>query len=74
MNQTLEERVAALEKELAEMKSRPYLSSPLKKDPWATFGSARNDPRFDSATKLGEDFRRSQTWEKENGNFDGSGH
>ena len=62
---TLEERVASLEQELASLKSQPWLSPRLKKDPLSTFGSARDDPGFDEATRLGEEYRRSQTYEKE---------
>lgn len=72
MTKTLEERVAALEKELAEIKARPWLSPPVKKDPWATFGSAKDDSRFEEANQLGEEYRVSQTWEKEGRG--GAGH
>ena len=37
------------------------------KDAWKkTIGTHKNDPYFESAVRLGAEWRRQQTWEKEN--------
>jgi len=61
---TLEERVSALEQKLAEMQAQPW-APPVKKDWRATIGWASDSKLHDAATKAGEDYRRSQTYEKE---------
>ncbi len=65
MSATLEERVEAIERKLAEIQTRPWLSPPVKKDWQATVGWANNSKLHEAATKAGEDYRRSQTYEKE---------
>ncbi|HWB07167.1 MAG TPA: hypothetical protein VG796_29355 [Verrucomicrobiales bacterium] len=74
MTKTLEERVAALEKELAEMKARPWLSPPMSKDWMSTVGWAAESDVHDAAALAGEDYRRNQTYEKELETRGGSGH
>jgi hypothetical protein len=59
-SQQLEARVATLEAELAHMKQ--MLSGVLqKKAPWwlKVAGSFENDPTFDEAVRLGEEWRKS---------------
>ncbi len=56
----LESRVATLEAELAQMKQ--MLSVLVqKKDPWwlKVAGSFENDPTFDKAIRLGQEWRKS---------------
>ena len=65
MTATLEERVEALERKLAEMQAQPWSSPPVKKDWRATVGWANNSKLHEAATKAGEEYRRSQTSEKE---------
>jgi hypothetical protein len=64
MSQTLEERVQELEKKVAELSTRPNVSS-RKKNPWRTFGIFQNDPDFEEAVRLGREYREQQTYEKE---------
>ena len=45
MSQTLEKRVEALEKKVAELSAQPG-QSPRKKDPWRTFGIFKNADKF----------------------------
>lgn len=59
-SQQLEARVATLEVELAQMKQ--ILSKSLQeKSPWwlKVAGSFENDPTFDEAVRLGQEWRRS---------------
>ena len=59
-SQQLEARVAALETELAQMKQ--MLSGFLQKQtPWwlKVAGSFENDPTFDEAARLGQEWRKS---------------
>ncbi|MBM3881031.1 MAG: hypothetical protein FJ387_15135 [Verrucomicrobia bacterium] len=64
MTQTLERRVEELEKKVAELGGQPV--HPIrKKDPWRTFGIFRSDADFEAAAKLGRDYRRQQTYDKE---------
>lgn len=58
--QTLEVRVATLEKELAQMK-QILNESIKKKEPWwlQVAGSFENDSTFDEAVRLGQEWRRS---------------
>ena len=68
MNATLEERVVALEKELAALKTANatrWLPPPANKDWRSTFGWARNSPDFDRAMDAGEAYRKAQTFELE---------
>ena len=56
----LELRAATLETELAQMKQMPSVIVE-KKDPWwlKVAGSFENDPTFDEAVRLGQEWRRS---------------
>jgi hypothetical protein len=64
MPQTLEQRVAELERKVAEWTSQP---TPLtkKKDWRRTIGAFKDDPDFDEAVRLGREYREQQTYEKE---------
>lgn len=56
----LESRVATLETELAQMKQMLSVFVE-KKDPWwlKVAGSFENDPTFDEAVRLGQEWRKS---------------
>ncbi len=56
----LETRVATLEKELAQMK-QTLAESYKRKEPWwlKVAGSFENDPTFDEAIRLGQEWRKS---------------
>lgn len=56
----LETRVATLEKELAQMK-QTLAEPPKRKEPWwlEVAGSFENDPTFDEAIRLGQEWRKS---------------
>ena len=56
----LETRVAVLEQEVADLKSK-FERSPLSKVPWwdRIAGTFANDPAHDEAMKLGQKYRRS---------------
>ncbi len=59
-SQHLESRVATLETEIVQM--RQMLSAFVqKKNPWwlKVAGSFENDPSFDEATRLGQEWRKS---------------
>jgi hypothetical protein len=60
--QQLEDRIASLETDLTEVKQLlgQQLSSP-KPEPWwvKIAGSFENDPTFDEAVRLGQEWRRS---------------
>ena len=64
MAQTLEERVEHLEKEVAQLGARTGLSTRTK-DPWRTYGAFKDDPEFEEAVRLGREYRKQQTYEKE---------
>ncbi len=66
MSQPLEERVAELEKKVAEL----ALQLPRKKDWRRTFGAFKDCPEFDEACRLGREYREQQTYEKEIGDRD----
>lgn len=59
-SQQLETRVAALETELAQMKQL-LSGAAQKKSPWweEIAGSFENDPNFDEAVRLGQEWRKS---------------
>jgi len=63
MTTTIEQRVAELEKKVAELSGRQSL--PGQKDPWRTFGSFANDPDFEQASRLGREYRAQQTHAQE---------
>ena len=64
MSQTLDERVEQLEQKLAGL-SRQAMTSTRKKNPWRTFGVFQDDPDFESAARLGREYREQQTSERE---------
>jgi hypothetical protein len=52
----LEQRLVAVERELAELKQR--VANPELSKAWmATFGAFRDDPLFDEAVRLGREWR-----------------
>lgn len=59
-SQELETRVATLEKELAQVK-KTLAQSTERKEPWwlKVAGSFENDPTFDEAVRLGQEWRKS---------------
>ena len=63
MSQTLEGRVEELEKKVAELTAR--LTDPGSKDWRRTIGIFQNDPEFEEAVRLGQEYRKQQTYEKE---------
>lgn len=65
MQNTLEQRVEALEREIAELREQKWLSPPIKKDWRSTFGWAHDSKHFEGAVKSGEEMRKAQTYEKE---------
>ena len=65
MNETLEQHVEALEKQVAEMREQLAKLKPREKDWTKSFGIFANDPDHDLAVKLGREWRESQTYEKE---------
>jgi hypothetical protein len=59
-SQQLETRVATLELELAQMKQMLADSSRRKNSWWLEIaGSCENDPTFDEAVRLGQEWRKS---------------
>jgi hypothetical protein len=59
-SQQLERRVATLEVELAQMKQLLVRSSQIKNPWWLEIaGSCENDPNFDEAVRLGQEWRKS---------------
>jgi hypothetical protein len=59
-SQQIESRVATLERELAQVKNT-LAESLKKKEPWwlKVAGSFENDPTFDEAVRLGQEWRKS---------------
>ena len=64
MSQTLEKRVTALERKVAQMSAQPIRSN-RSKDWRRTIGVFRNDPEFEKAVQLGREYREQQTYTKE---------
>ena len=62
MNESVEQRVEALEKEVAELRAQ---LAEMKPDWRRSIGAFANDPVYDSAMKLGREWREAQTYEKE---------
>lgn len=60
MEVTLEERVSALEEQIARLLEKKQAINP--KLPWwqARYGAFKDDEMYDSAMRLGEEYRRSQ--------------
>lgn len=60
-SQTLEERVAVLEHEIREMKSKLNTTRELSQQPWweKLAGTFKSDPLFDEVVEAGRAYRRS---------------
>lgn len=58
---TLEERVAALENELGQLKRQRTESAPPAERPWweRIRGTFKDDPAYDEAMRLGREYRES---------------
>jgi MoaA/NifB/PqqE/SkfB family radical SAM enzyme len=65
MSQTLEKRVEDLEKKVAELGAEVLQLRPLKKDWRQTFGGTPEDELTREANRLGSEYRKQQTYEKE---------
>ena len=65
MNESLEQRLEALEKQVAEMRGQLAVMKPPAKDWERSFGMFADDPMYESAMKLGREWREAQTYEKE---------
>ncbi|MDB6007636.1 MAG: hypothetical protein JWR15_4623 [Prosthecobacter sp.] len=79
MSATIEQRLESVETELAALKARflepqPWLSPSMQKDPLSIFGASKDDPLFEEAVRLGEEWRAGQTYEKEIEARGGSGY
>lgn len=68
MSANLEERVAQLEAQVADLQAVAHPADHVssKQALMATFGLHEGDPHFENAARLGEEWRGRQTWEKEN--------
>ena len=65
MSQTLEQRVEELEKKVVELNGRLDEMKKPKKDWTKSIGIFADDPVYDSAMRLGREWREAQTYEKE---------
>ena len=65
MNQSVEQRLEALEKQIAELREQLASGKPGPNDWERSFGMFANDPVYESAMKLGREWREAQTYEKE---------
>jgi len=65
MTPTVEQRLAQLEKQVAELSSQLAEAKKPKKDWERSFGAFKDDPDYESAMKLGREWREAQTYEKE---------
>lgn len=65
MSKTLEKRVEELEKQVAELKTYVLGLRPLKKDWRGTVGCMEDDEMTREAERLGREYRKQQTYEKE---------
>ena len=65
MSQTLEKRVEELEKKLAELSVQVLDLRPRKKDWRRTVGSMIDDELTQEAERLGREYRKQQTYERE---------
>lgn len=61
-NLSLEERMAALEAEVNQLKQQLTTKEPQRHVSWweQRFGAFQNDPLYDEAMRLGEEYRKSQ--------------
>ena len=66
--ETIEQRLEALEVEVAFLKSQLNFATPTAKPWWEKItGKFANNPAYDEAMKLGQDYRKSQRlshWEE----------
>jgi hypothetical protein len=61
MEATIEERLAALEKEVSQLKHHRALTSDNKKPWWeAHLGAFKDSPEYDAAMELAREYRQSQ--------------
>ena len=65
MSQTLEKRVEELERKVAELSEAILQLRPLKKDWHRTVGCMPDDEITREAARLGREYRKQQTYEKE---------
>ena len=65
MNESVEQRLEALEKEIAELREQLAEMKPREKDWRRSIGAFANDPDYDRAMRLGREWRESLTYEKE---------
>lgn len=70
MSETIEDRLARVEAELADLKRRVDAGGAATgpKDPYAwrsTVGMSANDPGFEEMVRLGREYRKAQRWEDE---------
>jgi cell division protein FtsB len=65
MSQTLEKRVEDLEKQVAELSTQVLNLRKLRKDWRSTFGLIGDDEITREAERLGREYRKQQTYEKE---------
>lgn len=65
MSQTIESRVEDLEKKFSELAAQVLDLKRRKKDWRSTFGTLENDDMTKEAERLGREYRKQQTYEKE---------
>ena len=65
MSQTLATRVEDLEKRVAELSAEVLQLKPARKDWRGTVGSLPDDEMTQEAERLGREYRKRQTYEKE---------
>jgi hypothetical protein len=65
MPTTLEQRVEAVEKKIADLSAQVLGLRSVKKDWTTTVGTLRDDEMSREAERLGRDYRKQQTYEKE---------
>jgi len=65
MSQTIESRVEDLEKKFSELAAQVLDLKRRKKDWRSTFGTLENDDMTEEAERLGREYRKQQTYEKE---------
>ena len=69
-NRTLEERVTAMEQEIAQLKQQLQANKPATEPhPWEKiFGVFKDSPEFEEAVRLGREWRESQQMEYDDAN------